>query len=85
MFKLFFDSSEKVSHSVYAAGNTEKQYSVAGLITAPSNHTFMLKYTDRCGSTDGPIANLYVDEKITGVTITVSFSAIYHDHSMLIA
>ena len=71
-FKIFLDHVEVESDSFYGMGNVVKQASLAKPVTAPSKQKFKFVYNDACRSYSSKYHNVYVDERVAGVSLQVS-------------
>lgn len=69
--QFLVNSTLVLSEVIHATGNTERRIFMPGSVHAPSNHTFLFQYTDVCESVTGGLVNVYVDEKVSGVSLTV--------------
>ena len=75
-FKLFLNSSELLNGNVSAVGNIVKQISLANPVKAPSRQYLRFQYNDACRTYDSGLRSVFVDERVTGISLQVMNQAI---------
>ena len=63
---------EVVSGNFYGMGTVVKQASLDIPVTAPSHQKFKFEYADACRTYVTKFHNVYVDERVAGVSLQVS-------------